>query len=90
MKRIVLVLLLAILLPAVLLAGLALRSLRDQELVVESQRTRLLQSGCDGLAGRINRFLDDLRVFHEQLVEEIVSEEGARAETDFDAHTVHF
>lgn len=85
MKRIVLVLLLAILLPAVLLAGLALRSLRDQELVVESQRTRLLQSGCDGLAGRINRFLDDLRVFHEQLVEEIVSEEGARAETDFDA-----
>jgi signal transduction histidine kinase len=85
MKRIVLVLLLAILLPAVLLAGLALRSLRDQELVVESQRTRLLQSGCDGLADRINRFLDDLRVFHEQLVEEIVQEEGARAETDFDA-----
>jgi signal transduction histidine kinase len=85
MKRIVLVLLLAILLPAVLLAGLALRSLRDQELVVESQRTRLLQSGCDGLADRINRFLDDLRVFHEQLVEEIVSEEGAKAETDFDA-----
>lgn len=85
MKRIVLVLLLAILLPAVLLAGLALRSLRDQELVVESQRTRLLQSGCDGFADRINRFLDDLRVFHEQLVEEIVREEGARAETEFDA-----
>jgi signal transduction histidine kinase len=85
MKRIILVLLLAILLPAVLLAGLALRSLRDQELVVESQRTRLLQSGCDGLADRINRFLDDLRVFHERLVEEIVEDEGARAETDFDA-----
>lgn len=85
MKRIVLVLLLAILLPAVLLAGLALRSLRDQELVVESQRTRLLQSGCDGLADRINRFLEDLRVFHEQLVEEIVTEEGDRATTEFDA-----
>jgi len=85
MKRIVLVLLLAILLPAVLLAGLALRSLRDQELVVESQRTRLLQSGCDGLADRINGFLEDLRVFHDRLVEEIVNEEGARAATDFDA-----
>jgi signal transduction histidine kinase len=85
MKRIVLVLLLAILLPAVLLAGLALRSLRDQELVVESQRTRLLQAGCDAFADRINRFLDDLRVFHEQLVEEIVKQEGARAATDFDA-----
>lgn len=85
MKRIVLVLLLAILLPAVLLAGLALRSLRDQEVVVESQRTRLLQTGCDGLAERINRFLDDLRLFHEQLVEEIVSEEGDRATSDFDA-----
>jgi signal transduction histidine kinase len=85
MKRIVLVLLLAILLPAVLLAGLALRSLRDQELVAESQRTRLLQSGCDGLADRINGFLEDLRVFHDRLVEEIVNEEGARAATDFDA-----
>jgi signal transduction histidine kinase len=85
MKRIVLVLLLAILLPAVLLAGLALRSLRDQELVVESQRTRLLQSGCDGLADRINGFLEDLRVFHDRLVEEIVNEEGTRAATDFDA-----
>ena len=85
MKRIALVFLLSILLPAALLAGLALRSLRDQELVVESQRTRLLQSGCDALADRINVFLNDLRVFHSQLVEELVAEEGRDLDLGFDA-----
>ncbi len=84
MKRIVLVFVLAILLPAILLAALALRSLRDQELVLDSQRTRLHQSGCDALADRINLFLDDLRGFHSQLVEELVAEEGTWIAEDFD------
>jgi len=84
MKRIVLAFLLTILLPAILLAGFALRSLRDQELVVDSQRTRLHQSACDGLADRIDLFLNDLRDFHGQLVDELVAEDARRAETDFD------
>ncbi len=83
MKRFVPAFLLMILLPAILLAGLALRSLRDQEVVVVSQRTQLLQAGCDDLANRIDAFLNDLRGFHSRLVEEIVTSEGDRAERDF-------
>lgn len=85
MKRIALVFLLSILLPAALLAVLALRSLRDQELVVDSQRTRLHQSTCDALAGRIDLFLNDLRAFHAQLVDELVAEEGDGIPERFDA-----
>lgn len=83
MKRFVPAFLLTILLPAILLAGLALRSLRDQEVVVVSQRTQLLQAGCDDLANRIDAFLNDLRGFHSRLVEEIVTSEGGRAEAEF-------
>lgn len=83
MKRFVPAFLLTILLPAILLAGLALRSLRDQEVVVVSQRTQLLQAGCDDLANRIDAFLNDLRGFHSRLVEEIVTSEGGLAETEF-------
>lgn len=85
MKRFVPAFLLTILLPAILLAGLALRSLRDQEVVVVSQRTQLLQAGCDDLANRINAFLNDLRGFHSRLVEDLVLKEGDRAERDFNA-----
>lgn len=72
MKRIAIVFILSILLPAVLLAALAVRSLRDQELIVSSQRTLLHQSNCDALTDRINLFMNDVRVFYGQLVDELV------------------
>ncbi len=72
MKRIALVFILSILLPSVLLAVLAVRSLRDQELIVASQRTDLHQSSCDALTDRINLFMTDVRIFYGQLVDEMV------------------
>jgi signal transduction histidine kinase len=71
MKRIAVVFFLSILLPSVLLAVLAVRSLRDQELVVSSQRTQLYQTNCDGLSDRINLFMNDVRGFYGQLVDEM-------------------
>ncbi len=76
MKRIAIVFLLSILLPSALLAVLAVRSLRDQELIVNSQRTLLHQSNCDSLADRINLFMNDVRVFYGSLVDELVEENG--------------
>lgn len=75
MKRIAVVFVLAILIPSVLLAVMAVRSLRDQELVVNSQRALFYQSACDSMAGDINLFMDDVRVFHGRLVEELVERE---------------
>ncbi|MBP6600679.1 MAG: HAMP domain-containing histidine kinase [Verrucomicrobiales bacterium] len=83
MKRIALVFSLSILLPAILLAVLAVRSLRDQELVVSSQRTQLHQASCDALTERINLFLNDLRGFYAELVDTEVRERGDDAEGDF-------
>jgi len=84
MKRIALVFILSILLPSVLLAVLAVRSLRDQELVVSSQRTQLYQTNCDGLSDRINLFMNDVRVFYGQLVDELVGQEENGLVEDFD------
>jgi signal transduction histidine kinase len=84
MKRIALVFILSILLPSVLLAVLAVRSLRDQELVVSSQRTQLYQTNCDGLSDRINLFMNDVRVFYGQLVDELVGQEEDGLVEDFD------
>ena len=84
MKRIALVFILSILLPSVLLAVLAVRSLRDQELVVSSQRTQLYQTNCDGLSDRINLFMNDVRVFYGQLVDELVGQEEEALVENFD------
>jgi signal transduction histidine kinase len=84
MKRIALVFILSILLPSVLLAVLAVRSLRDQELVVSSQRTQFYQTNCDGLSDRINLFMNDVRVFYGQLVDELVGQEEEALVENFD------
>ena len=84
MKRIAVVFLLSILLPAILLAVIAVRSLRDQELVVTSQRTQLYQTNCDGLSDRINLFMNDVRFFHGQLVDELVGQGDGELVENFD------
>lgn len=84
MKRIALVFILSILIPAILLAVLAVRSLRDQELIVSGQRTQLYQSKCDALTDRINLFMTDVRVFYGQLVDKLVGEEGDELVNNFD------
>lgn len=81
MKRIAVVFVLAILVPSILLAVMAVRSLRDQEIVVNSQRALFYQSACDSMAGDINLFMDDVRVFHGRLVEELVKREASESVT---------
>ncbi len=85
MKKLAAVFVIAVLGPAVALAWLATRSLRDQEIVVHSQRALLHQGATDALADDLNFFLDDVRVFYGRLVEELVAEVGADPlATDFD------
>ncbi|MEM7696964.1 MAG: HAMP domain-containing sensor histidine kinase [Verrucomicrobiota bacterium] len=76
MKRIAWVFFLAIGIPAILLAALALRSLRDQELVAQSQRASLLQTACENRVVDINLFFGDVRLFYGNLVDELVEREG--------------
>ena len=77
MKKMAAVFLVAVLVPTLVLAWLAVRSLRDQELVVNSQRAELHQRASEALAADLNTFMDDVRVFFNQLVDELIQEKGA-------------
>ncbi|MDF1741013.1 MAG: HAMP domain-containing sensor histidine kinase [Verrucomicrobiales bacterium] len=84
MKRIALVFLVAILLPALLLAGLAVRSLRDQELVVNSQRIQLHQTSCDAMVTSVNLFMDDVRGFYGEVLDDLVVRSAEGVLTNYD------
>lgn len=87
MKRIALVFLLAILVPALILAGLALRSLRDQEWMVNTQRAELLETTCEELTTEINLYFDDLRIFYGGILGSLSASGAASAASwpnDFD------
>lgn len=84
MKRIALVFLIAILVPAILLAALAVRSLRDQEVIVNSQRALLHQATCEEIAANINLFMDDMREFYGQVVDELVETRSEEVVDGFD------
>lgn len=84
MKRIALVFLVAILLPALLLAGLAVRSLRDQELVVNSQRVQLHQTSCDAMVTSVNLFMDDVRGFYGEVLDDVVARSSGEVLTNYD------
>lgn len=88
MKRIALVFFAAILVPSLLLAWLAIRSVRDQEVILNNQKALLHQATCDTVAADINLFLDDVRVFYGQVVDRLVDEEGERVVSDFPARLV--
>jgi hypothetical protein len=57
MKKIALVFALAVLLPSLLLAWLAVRSLRDQQFLLERQQSLLCQRVTDTLAQNISSYL---------------------------------
>jgi hypothetical protein len=52
-----LIFVLAVLAPSLVLAWLAVRSLRDQQYLIERQQSLLLQDVADGLVGKIDAFL---------------------------------
>ncbi len=85
MKKLVAIFLLAVLVPSMILGWLAVRSLRDQELVVQSQRALLHQGATDALAADVVVFMDDIRVYFRQEVEELLAQRGPDAlARDFD------
>ena len=85
MKKLAAVFVIAVLGPSVALAWLATRSLRDQEIVVHSQRALLQQGATDALSNDLNVFLDDVRVFYGRLLEDLISEVGPEElSTNFD------
>jgi signal transduction histidine kinase len=57
MKKVALVFILAVFVPSLVLAWLAIRSLSDQRIVLERQRTLLYQGVCSGLVKDIDEFL---------------------------------
>src|SRR5437868_9754633 len=57
MKKFALVFVLAVIVPSLVLAWLALRSLRDQQYALERQRSLLYQGLADSFAKEANNFL---------------------------------
>ena len=82
MKKLAAVFVIAVLVPAIGLAWLATRSLRNQEIVVHSQRALLHQGATDALADDFNIFLDDVRSFYGVLLERLLSEVGTAELTE--------
>lgn len=64
MRKVAVILVLAVGVPSLVLAWLAVRSLRDQEFLLERQQSLLYQGVTDGLAKDVqNALADDLRAF---------------------------
>src|SRR5882672_2296348 len=57
MKKVALVFVLAVFVPSLVLAWLAVRSLRDQQLILERQQSLLYQGIADSLAKEADNFL---------------------------------
>src|ERR1043165_3263733 len=85
MKKVALLFVLAVLVPSVLLAFLAARTLRDQQFVVERQQSLLYQTVTDALAKEINDYLADQQRQFNELVEGLMTNAQPRlAATGFD------
>src|SRR5215510_12846383 len=58
MRKVAVIFIIAVFLPSLVLAWLAVRSLRDQQFVLERQRSLLYQGVTDGLARTVNDSLN--------------------------------
>ncbi len=85
MKKVALVFVIAVLLPSLVLAWLALRSLRDQQFLLERQQSLLCQNVTDGVAQNIATLLSQRQQEFSAQVESLVATQDARAlGVDFD------
>ena len=73
MKKIALVFVLAVFVPSLVLAWLAVRSLRDQQLILERQQSLLYQGVADALAKEADGFLADEQHDFGQQVETLLA-----------------
>ncbi len=74
MKKIALVFVLAVFVPSLVLAWLAVRSLRDQQLILERQQSLLYQGVADSLANEADNFLTAQQHEFGQQVETVLTD----------------
>src|SRR5437762_697744 len=74
MKKVALLFVLAVFVPSLVLAWLAIRSVRDQQMVVERQQSLLYQGVADSLAKGVQDFLAERQRDFAQQVEALVAE----------------
>ncbi len=79
MKKVALVFALAVFVPSLVLAWLALRSLRDQQFLLERQQSLLLQGVADALAAKVQDALDHQQHEFALKVAGLLRESDARA-----------
>ena len=79
MKKVALVFVLAVLLPSLVLAWLAVRSLRDQQFLLERQQSLLCQRVTDALTQNISDYLAQQQQAFGAQVEELAAGKDARA-----------
>src|SRR5277367_1739600 len=78
MKKVALVFVLAVLLPSLVLAWLAARSLRDQQFLLERQQSLLDQHATDTIAQNISDYLEQRRQEFATTVETLIGDGDAR------------
>ena len=86
MKKVALLLVIAVFVPSLGLAWLALRSLRDQQIVLERQQFLLLQGVADRLTQEANDYLSERqREFAARVESLLAGREPSRVARQFDA-----
>jgi len=85
MRKVALAFVLAVIVPSLVLAWLAVRSLRDQQFLIERQQSLLDQRATDSVAQNISDFLDQQQQAFSSQVENLSAGQDAHAEaTTFD------
>src|SRR5947199_7841358 len=85
MKKVALVFVLAVFVPSLVLAWLAVRSLRDQQFVLERQQSLLYQGAADAVAtGVQNALSDNQREFTAKVASFVQGRPAQELEKNFD------
>src|SRR5438552_11448993 len=86
MKKVAIVFVVAVLVPSLVLAWLAVRSLRDQQFLLERQQSLLLQRATDALATDIaGRLARQQQEFSAQVESLVASNDTRTATVQFDS-----
>jgi signal transduction histidine kinase len=86
MRKIGIIFVLAVLAPSLVLAWLAIRSLQDQQFVLERQQAALQQGAADALAERLRGTMAELQREFEAQVEGLLADQSPRTQAEnFDA-----
>src|SRR5688500_18699183 len=89
MRKAALIFVLSVLVPSMVLAGLAFRSLRDQELIIERQRALLYEGAAQGVIKDILDFFSKEQSRFSETVEKLLQNgESTRIAARFDSEIV--